>query len=513
MRKSTINDAATYRSGEGMSVHDFKKHGKDLIDYIYQFMQTISSRRVNSDVEPFYLVKLLPDEAPHEPEEWDKIMKDVEDKIMPGVTQWNHPYFFAYFASANSYPGILGDMLSSALACQAFNWFVSPACTELEMVVTDWYGKALGLPKSFLHSSGPKKGGGCAQGSASENIFAAIMAARYQAIKLCLEDKENYNFSDEWDVLKNLVSYTSKAAHSSTEKGAKMACLRLRILDVDEKCSLRGDTLQQAIEKDLQLGLIPCCVVATLGSTGEAAFDNLKEIAMVCRKYPLIWLHVDAAYGGSSFVCREFRYLLSGIEDAHSINVNPNKWFLVNFDCNCIWLKDYQQFIEALSVNPLYLDHEWMDETVNFHDWGTPLSRRFRVLKLWFVMRTYGIKGLQHYIRRHCHLASLFESLVRKDSRFEVMNDVKMSLVCFRLIKLNVEVELTEDEMTELLLAYINSTGELHMVPAHIHDCFSIRFCVVYEHATEEMILLGHSYKTVPHIWRCTLKTRKIIQV
>ncbi|XP_049779643.1 aromatic-L-amino-acid decarboxylase-like [Schistocerca cancellata] len=146
-----------------MSVHDFKKHGKDLIDYIYQFMKTISSRRVNSDVEPFYLVKLLPDEAPHEPEEWDKIMKDVEDKIMPGVTQWNHPYFFAYFASANSYPGILGDMLSSALACQAFNWFVSPACTELEMVVTDWYGKALGLPKSFLHSSGPKKGGGCAQ--------------------------------------------------------------------------------------------------------------------------------------------------------------------------------------------------------------------------------------------------------------------------------------------------------------------------------------------------------------
>ncbi|XP_047111791.1 tyrosine decarboxylase-like [Schistocerca piceifrons] len=283
-------------------------------------------------------------------------------------------------------------------------------------------------------------------GSASENIFAAIMAARYQAIKLCLEDKENYNFSDEWDVLKNLVSYTSKAAHSSIEKGAKMACLRLRILDVDEKCSLRGDTLQQAIEKDLQLGLIPCCVVATLGSTGEAAFDNLKEIAMVCRKYPLIWLHVDAAYGGSSFVCREFRYLLSGIEDAHSINVNPNKWFLVNFDCNCIWLKDYQQFIEALSVNPLYLEHEWMDETVNFHDWGTPLSRRFRVLKLWFVMRTYGIKGLQHYIRRHCHLASLFESLVRKDSRFEVMNDVKFIHISARNFLAPLSVMMINDD-------------------------------------------------------------------
>ncbi|XP_018332420.1 tyrosine decarboxylase-like [Agrilus planipennis] len=460
-----------------MDVEEFRVRGKEMVDYICAYLATMKSKRVTPNLDPGFLQKLLPSEAPQEPEEWDDIMEDVDTKIMPGVTHWQHPHFHAYFPSGNSFPSILGDMLSDAIGCIGFSWAASPSCTELETIVMNWFGKAIDLPSDFISSNPGSKGGGVIQGSASECVLVSMLSARNEAIKH-LKSK-NPDIEDS-AFLPKLVAYCSKESHSCVEKTAMILLVKLRILEPDENCSLRGKTLLKAMQEDEEQGLLPFFVSTTLGSTACCAFDNLKEIGPICKSKPCVWLHVDGAYAGNAFICPELKPLMAGIEYADSFNTNPNKWLLVNFDCSCLWVRDKIKLTSALVVDPLYLQHSKANESIDYRHWGIPLSRRFRSLKLWFVMRKYGLSGLQQYIRNHIRLAKYFESLVLKDKRFEVVNDVKLGLVCFRLVG--------PDSINQTLLATINASGKLHMIPSMVKGKYIIRFCVVSEFANETHI-------------------------
>ncbi|KAI5710457.1 hypothetical protein M8J75_008764 [Diaphorina citri] len=488
-----------------MDVEEFRQRGREMVDYICEYMTTIEKRRVTPNVNPGWLKTLIPNEAPVDPEPFDQIMKDVEEKIMPGVTHWQHPRFHAYFPSGNSYPSVLADMLSDAIGCIGFSWAASPSCTELETIVLDWLGKAIGLPEKFLmyppqgkNATTPNDidmniedymtpanqpqslGGGVIQSSASECIFVCMLSARAQAISKL---KKIHPFVDEGVLLSKLMAYCSKEAHSCVEKAAMMAFVRLKILEPDDKNSLRGATLRQVMQQDETMGYIPFFVSTTLGTTSCCSFDNLAEIGPVAKEFD-VWLHVDGAYAGSSFICPEFRPFMNGIEYADSFNVNVNKWLLTAFDSSCLWVADRYKLTSALVVDPLYLQHGH-EGAIDYRHWGIPLSRRFRSLKLWFVIRTYGLSGLQKYIRRHCELAKLFEGKVRRDPRFEISNDVRLGLVCFRLRSEN---NLIADQNNRKLLEDINASGRLHMVPASVHDKYVIRFCVTAQNANEKDI-------------------------
>ncbi|KAK3104464.1 hypothetical protein FSP39_002552 [Pinctada imbricata] len=465
-----------------MDASEFRKRGKEMVDYIADYMEGISSRRVTPEVYPGYLRNMLPRNPPTSGESFSDIMDDIEKNIMPGVTHWQHPHFHAYFPAGNSFPSILGDMLSDAIGCVGFSWAASPACTELETIVLDWFGKMIGLPRPFLHESG--EGGGVIQGSASECVLVMLLAARHKALK---QLKGKFPLMEDGVLLSKLVAYSSKLAHSCVEKAGMLGFVKMRQLDVDDNYSLRGHVLERAIEEDRRLGLIPIFVCATLGTTACCSFDNIAEIGEVCAREN-VWLHVDAAYAGNALICPEFSYIIDGIENVTSFNCNPNKWLLVNFDCSLLWIRRKEMLTSSMTVDPLYLQHKHDGITLRlymfiddiFQHWGIPLSRRFRSLKLWFVIRTYGIDGLQKYIRQHVRLAKLFETYVKNDARFEVMGKVTMGLVCFRLKGPN--------SLTAKLNHMINESGKLHMVPALINENYVIRFAVCAQNACEEDI-------------------------
>ena len=380
------------------------------------------------------------------------------------MTHWHSPHFHAYFPTANSYPAILADMLSGALACIGFSWIASPACTELEMVMMDWLAKMIQLPEHFLFShEGP--GGGVIQGTASEATLVTLLAARNKT----LATNPTTGSIDCPEILGRLVAYCSEQAHSSVQRASLLGAVKMRSLPTGPDLSLRGETLANAIQVDRENGFTPFFVVATLGTTSTCAFDNLEELGRVCVREGL-WLHVDAAYAGSSFVCPEFRRFMKGIDLADSFNMNPHKWLLVNFDCSTLWIKDASHVVDSFNVNPVYLRHEMQGKVPDYRHWQIPLGRRFRSLKMWFVFRTYGQKGLQAYIRKHVALAKEFEQKVLSDSRFELFCPVELGLVCFRLKGSN--------EMNEQLNQLINANRKIHVTPTHVQDSFVLRFAV-----------------------------------
>ncbi|XP_040573088.1 aromatic-L-amino-acid decarboxylase [Lepeophtheirus salmonis] len=467
---------------------EFRKRGREMVDYIVDYLENIDARRVTPSIEPGYLRFLIPREPPEDPEEWDDIMDDVEKKIMIGMTHWQHPRFHAYFPAGNSYPSILSDMLTDAIACVGFSWAAAPSCTELETIMLDWLGKMMGLPKMFLSYEEGSKGGGVIQSSASECVLNCILAARTQTIQKIKAKHYDKNL-EEHDILPKLMAYCSKEAHSCVEKGAMIAFVKLRILDSDEDCRLRPELLRQTIEEDIEAGYYPFFVSTTLGTTGCCAFDNLEEIGPICEEHDA-WLHVDGSYAGNALICPEFRYLIKGIEHAMSFNMNPNKWMLVNADCSTMWVKDKYKLTQALVVDPLYLQHSYSETAIDYRHWGIPLSRRFRSMKIWFVIRSYGVSGLRAYIREHCRLAKCFEHRVRSDDRFLICNKVQLGLVCFRLNGV--------DALNQKLLSAINESGKLHMVPANVNGRFVIRFCVCASNATEDDI--DYAWKTIGKI-------------
>ncbi|XP_043115936.1 aromatic-L-amino-acid decarboxylase [Puntigrus tetrazona] len=450
-----------------MDAAEFRRRGKEMVDYVADYLENIEKRQVYPDVEPGYLRSLIPEEAPEESESYEDVVKDIERVIMPGVTHWHSPYFYAYFPTAHSFPAMLADMLCGAIGCIGFSWAASPACTELETVMLDWLGKMLKLPEDFLAGT-EGRGGGVIQGTASEATLIALLAARSKIVKLIQADHPDRS---ETDIISKLVAYSSDQAHSSVERAGLIGGVRMKKIPTDNKFSVRGAALQKVLEEDRAAGLIPFFFCATLGTTPSCAFDRVTELGPICNAEK-IWMHIDAAYAGSAFICPEFRPLLNGVEFADSFNFNPHKWLLVNFDCSAMWVKKRSDIIGAFKMEPLYLKHDHQESglVTDYRHWQIPLGRRFRSLKMWFVFRMYGLKGLQAYIRKHVGLAKEFETLVRADQRFEISADVVLGLVCFRLKGSN--------ELNETLLKRINSARKIHLVPCQLAGKFVLRFAV-----------------------------------
>lgn len=463
-----------------MDADEFRKRGKEMIDYVADYLENIEDFKVFPQIEPGYLYKMLPSTAPLKSEEWDDIMNDVGSIIMPGITHWHHPHFHAYFPSARSYAAMCGDILSGGLGCIGFTWASSPACTELEVVMMDWLAKMLQLPNEFLSQSGI--GGGVIYNTCSEAILVALFAARNKAIEeYCKEHPQSNKFL----VMSKLVGYYSEEAHSSAARAGMLSMIKMRsVRTIDRK--MRGSVLKEMIEEDIENDLIPFYCIATLGTTGSCAFDNLEEIGPLCETYN-VWLHVDAAYAGSAFICPEFRHLMNGIEFAMSFVFNPHKWLLVNFDCSAVWFKERKYVVDTFIVSPTYLKYKEEGKCPDFRNWHIQFGRRFRSLKIWFVLRLYGVDGLQKYIRNHIGLAHLFEHLISTDKRFEIVEEVIMGLVCFRLKGTN--------ELNEELYLRIERDGRIHIITSKFENSgiLFLRFAVCYQFATEEHVEYAHS--------------------
>ncbi|XP_029043287.1 aromatic-L-amino-acid decarboxylase-like [Osmia bicornis bicornis] len=461
-----------------MDTKEFVDFGKAAIDFVANYTDNLRNKNVLPDVEPGYLSELLPEEAPQKAETWQQVLKDVEQYIIPGVTHWNSPHFHAFYPTANSYPALVGEILSSGIGCIGFSWLASPACTELEVITMNWLGKLIGLPKEFLNcSEGP--GGGVIQGSASETTLVCLLAAIEQTTR---QIKHLHSDWDDAYIRSKLVTYTSDQSNSSVEKAGILASVAMKLLPADEKCVFRGETLLKAIKEDLVKGLIPCCVIATLGTTGTCAFDKLEELGPICKEYN-VWLHVDAAYAGAAFVCPEYRYLMTGVEYADSFNINPHKWLLVNFDCSALWVKDSRRLIEAFSVDRIYLAHDKEGLAPDYRNWQIPLGRRFRSLKLWFVLRLYGVDGLQEHIRRTIKFAQRFEEYVKSDSRFELVIGRSMGLICFRMKG--------DNQLTKELLTRLTAEKKIYVVAATFREKLVVRFVICSRLTREDDVIFA----------------------
>ncbi len=449
-----------------MSPEQFRKYGRAVVDWIADYYERIETLSVLSRVEPGQIRAALPVKPPQKSEAFEDILNDVSDLILPGVTHWQSPNFFAYFPANASGPAILGDLLSSGLGVQGMLWATSPACTELETHVMDWLVEMLDLPEAFLSSN---SGGGVIQDSASNAALCALLAARERAT--------NYE-SNERGCEGNLVAYTSSQAHSSIEKAAKIAGVgreNLRLIDADEHYAMRADLLEQQIEKDRQAGRMPCFVSATVGTTSSNGIDPLPEIGRVCRENNL-WLHVDAAMAGTAALCPEYRWIHHGLEMADSYCFNPHKWMFTNFDCDCFYVAERGALIQTLSILPEYLRNTATESgaVIDYRDWQIPLGRRFRALKLWFVIRHYGVEGLQHHVRQHIEMAQQLASWIKQDDRFEVVVPPPLNLVCFR--------HRGGDDINEQLMDRLNQSGDLYLTHTRMQDRLTLRLCVGQTH-------------------------------
>ncbi|CAH8557007.1 unnamed protein product [Heterobilharzia americana] len=360
---------------------------------------------------------------------------------MPGVTHWQHPDFHAYYPTASSYASMLGDLFSASIACMGFSWISCPACTEMEVITLDWLVHAFGLPDKFLSACSVNdplhKGGGVIELSASLACVTVSLGVRDRLMRSHMKNSTNpdqWNDEENASLVSRLVAYTSDQAHSSVTRAFRVALLNFHVIQtkkVGKRLVFDSIDLQEAIESDKNKGLIPAMCVATMGTTSTCEFEDLHGIGTVCKKYN-IWFHVDGAYGGSALLCPEFRHLGEGIELADSVTINAHKMLLTNFDCSLLWLCDHHIISDAFEANPLYLRHtfEGMPE---YRNWSLSLGRRFRALKLWFVLRLHGLKNLRGLLRLHAQLAKRFEHLLIEDGRFEIVNDIQYGLVCFRM--------------------------------------------------------------------------------
>jgi len=445
-----------------MTSDEFRRHGRALIDWIADYYEQVESLPVLAQVEPGQVRASLPPEPPAQGEAFAAILQDVEDLILPGLTHWQSPNFFAYFPANSSPPAVLGELLSAGLGVQGMLWSTSPACTELETHLMDWMVDLLDLPNMFKSNTA---GGGVIQDSASSATLCALLAARERATGLQ---------SNEQGLTGRLVAYASTQTHSSLEKAMMIAGLgrqNLRLIEVDERLAMRPTRLLEQIKSDLEAGLKPFFGCGTVGTTSSGAIDPLPEIGQICREYGL-WFHVDAAMYGTAAICPEFRYINSGVGLADSYTFNPHKWMFTNFDCNCFFVAERAALINALSIMPEYLRNQATESgaVFDYRDWQVPLGRRFRALKLWFVIRHYGREGLQVHLRRHVELAQTFAGWVAHSDRFELVVEPVLNLVCFR--------HKDGDAANQELMDRLNRSGDLFLTHTKLNGQLVLRLCV-----------------------------------
>ncbi len=445
-----------------MNPEEFRRHGHEVVDWIADYYDKIETFPVLSRVEPGEVRSKLPRSAPEEGESFEAILRDVEKVILPGITHWQSPNFFAFFPSNASGPAVLGELLSAGLGVQGMLWATSPACTELETHVLDWLVDMLGLPAKFK-SDGP--GGGVIQDTASSATLCALLAARERATGFS---------SNEVGCDGRLVAYASAEAHSSVEKAVRIAGIgreKLRLIATDGNHSLRPGALAEEIKKDKRAGRVPAFVCATVGTTSSNAVDPVVEIGRIASGEGL-WLHVDAAMSGTAALCPEFRHFQEGLELADSYCFNPHKWMFTNFDCDCFYVADRPTLIRTLSILPEYLRNKATESgaVIDYRDWHVQLGRRFRALKLWFVIRHYGVEGLRLRVREHVELAARFARWVEESSRFELAAPRPLNLVCFR--------HRAGDDFNRELLERLNCGGRMYLSHTILDGKFTLRLCV-----------------------------------
>jgi aromatic-L-amino-acid decarboxylase len=445
-----------------MTPDEFRRRGREVVEWVARYMERVAELPVLSRARPGEVRAALPAKPPEQGEPFDALLADLDRVILPGITHWQSPNFFGYFPANASGPAILGDLVASGLGVQGMLWATSPACTELETHVLDWLADMLGLPER-LTSRGA--GGGVIQDTASSATLCALIAARERA---------THGAANETGVDRPLVVYATSEAHSSVEKAVGLAGIgrrNLRRVPVDDTRAMRSEALAAALEEDRAAGRVPCCVVATVGTTSSTAVDPVRAIGEICRRAG-VWLHVDGALAGNAAICPEFRWLHDGLELADSYCVNPHKWLLTNFDCDAFYVADRAALIRALTILPEYLRNRATETgaVFDYRDWQVPLGRRFRALKLWFVIRWYGVAGLQRHIRHHVGLAQAFAGWVREDPRFEVVAPVVVNLVCFR--------HRGGDTVNQQLLDALNASGALFLTHTRLDDRLVLRLAV-----------------------------------
>lgn len=447
-----------------LDLNEFRQYGHHLVDWMADYYANIEKYPVKSQLKPREIYEQLPDQAPDQGESMAQILADFEQIIVPGLSHWQSPNFFAYFPANSSYPSILAEMLTATLAAQCMIWETSPAAAELEEKVLVWLKKMLGLPSSW---------DGVIQDTASTATLVALLSARERYSNFQINEHGLAGFS-------GLRVYCSGETHSSIEKAVKIAGLgkqNLVKIAVDEQLRLDPLRLQAEIDRDLAAGLRPLAVVATLGTTGTTAVDPLPEIAAICSRYNL-WLHIDAAYAGTALLLPEYRWMIAGIDQADSFVFNPHKWMFTNFDCSAYFIKDRTALIRTLTILPEYLKTQTQGLVNDYRDWGIPLGRRFRALKLWFVIRSFGLEGLRQRIRAHLQLAEMLEQKLQKQKQFELMAPRLFSLVCFRWRPENVQEPQAIDRLNEALLRRLNQTGKLYLTHTRVKGQYTLRWVI-----------------------------------
>ncbi len=457
-----------------MDSDEFRRQGHDIVEWIARYYETVEQYPVRSRVAPGDVKNALPGIPPTGSESFDNFLKDFDEIIMPGITHWQSPNFFAYFPANSSPPSVLAEMLTAALGAQCMIWETSPAAAELEERMMDWLREMTGLPTSFE---------GVIQDSASSATLAALITAR-ERVTGYRSNMEGLNGTGRLRV------YASTQAHSSVEKGCGVAGFgreNLVRIGVTKDYSIDTDDLRKVIESDLSAGYIPCCVVVTLGTTGTTAIDNLRAAGEICREKN-VWLHVDGALGGTALILPEMRWMADGIEYVDSIVFNPHKWMFTNFDCSAYFVRDAASLIRTFEILPEYLKTRTRGKVNDYRDWGIPLGRRFRALKLWAVIRSYGVEGLQYKIREHIRLAKMLAGLIEAEKEFTLMAPVPLNTVCFRYLPEGMS-DPEADRLNEKLNHALNDTGKVYLTHTKIDGKYVLRMVTAQTNVTEHHVL------------------------
>ena len=466
-----------------MSAEEFRRAGYAVIDWLAEYYERVDSLPVFPQVSPGEIRACLPDAPPAEGEPFTTILADLDHIVLPGLMHWQSPNFFGYFPANTSPPSILGDLASSGLGVQGMLWQTSPACTEIETQVLDWLIDMLDLPEKFKSTT--QRGGGVIQDTASSATLCALLAAREHVSEITARER---------GLDPDLRAYCSEETHSSMEKAMSIAGFgreKLRKIATDNQLAMDSARLTEAIVNDRAQGLKPFFVCATVGTTSSLAIDPVEAIGAICARHEL-WLHVDAAMAGTAALCPEFRHINAGLALADSYCFNPHKWMLTNFDCDCFYVADREPLIRALTVMPEYLRNEATQggEAIDYRDWQIPLGRRFRAMKLWFVIRSYGVRGLQAFVRHHIGLAEEFEGWIEADPAFELVIPRSLNLVCFR--------KRGHDDDNRALLRRLNESGRIFLTHTVIDGRYCLRFCI------------GQTYTERSHVERAWQLIREI---
>ena len=456
-----------------LTIEEFRDYAHRMVDWMADYYRNIESYPVKSQVAPGEIYRQLSDAPPEKGETIRDIFNDFEEKIIPGITHWQSPSFFAYFPANTSFPSLLAEMLTATLGAQCMMWETSPAAAELEEKMMQWLMQITGIPETF---------DGVIQDTASTATLTALLTAR--------EKKTGYAINEQgFTGGERFRIYASEETHSSVEKAVKIAGFgreNLIKIPVDEAFAMDVAALETQIAADISAGYTPLAVVATLGTTGTTSVDPLARIAEVADKYDL-WLHVDAALAGSALILPEYRWMIQGIERVDSFVFNPHKWLFTHFDCSAYFIRDREALLRTFEILPEYLKTGTRGKVNDYRDWGIPLGRRFRALKLWFVLRNFGVRGLQERLREHISLAQKIREKVENTAGFELMAPVPLNTVCFRFHPEGME----GDELNQLnarLLEKINQTGKAYFTHTRLHGQFVIRFMIGQTGTTQEHV-------------------------